>query len=102
MVADFIGIPMMVYFILLFHIIFFSSNILIPIHDYSVFVLESKETERTREHVVLTAAYVEGVVLVQRPPSKVWGHQLKAMHQSSPPLPLDGPGARLVLVTDRN
>lgn len=91
----------MVYFTLLFHIIFLCSNILIPIHD-SAFVLESKETEKTHKHVALTAAYVEGVVLVQRPSSKVWGHQLKAMHQSGPPLPLDGPGAQLVLVTNSN
>lgn len=70
MVADFTGLSVMVYFILLFHIVFFYSNILIPFHD-SAFVLESREAEKTHEHAVLTAAYVEGVVLVQRPPSKV-------------------------------
>lgn len=50
----------------------------------------------------LTAAYVEGVVLVQRPPSQVGGDQLKSLHQSRPPLPLDDAGTRLVLVADRD
>lgn len=54
------------------------------------------------EAFVLTTAYVEGMVLVQRPPAQVGRDQLEPLHQSRPPLPLDHAGARLVLVADRH
>lgn len=56
----------------------------------------------THKQAPLTAAYVEGVVFVQGPAAQVGRHQLKAVHGSRPPLPLDGARARLVLITHRN
>lgn len=63
---------------------------------------EFKDKHLRHKLAALTAAHVEGVVFVQGPAAQVGRHQLKAVHGSRPPLPLDGAGARLVLVTHRN
>lgn len=66
------------------------------------FNMGSPRERLDNEEASLTAAYVEGVVFVQGPAAQVRWHQLKAVHRSRPPLPLDGARARLVLVTHRN